>query len=248
MSFLINTDAMEVVDRYSWHRMNHPPSQPVADRYLEFNIQVAESLDKDLAYHGKIAAPFVALEACVGLWFGFMHYGLIGPDQYGRLTKQTPVQVLKRARYADALIRWWQEVGYPHTAQKHQRYVTRRHKLLDGTAPGPGRVRDTYAHHAAVQAHACRAIRVGRGLASTASLDELCAGFRRKCGCVRRYRSHVSGACILCAVPVPWEVVADGLEGSRNPAHGASSQGWQSARGKLGADHADKARRATSGG
>lgn len=240
MSFLANIDAMEMVDRYSWRRRLHPPNLPVADRYIEFTVQVAQSLDKDPEYHGKIAAPFVALEACVGLWFGFMHYGLIGPDQYGRLTNQSPVQVLKRARFADALIRWWQEVGYPYTTHKHNQKVARRYTLLDGTAPGPGRLDAIRAHHAAVQAHACRAIRLSRGLASTANLDELCAGLSRKRRCVTRHRSHVAGACILCAYPVAWEVVADGPESSRNPAYGASSQGWQSSRSKLGANHADK--------
>lgn len=250
MSLLKNTDAVEVIDRYSSFRLNHPPrfKTVTPDRYLEFSIQAAESLDKDPAYHAQVAAPFVAMELCVGLWFGFMHYGFIGPDQYGRLTKQTPRKVLEKARYADALIRWWQQEGYPYITAADVRLGLRRRRLFDATAPVLGKLDDAIAHHRGVQAIACRAIRVGRGLASTAQLDELCAGVRSRHGCVTRHRSHVTGSCILCAFPVAIEVVADGPESSRHPAHGASGKGWKSKRSKHRADDANQVGSATGSG
>lgn len=249
MSLLINTDAMEVVDNYSWRRMkSQKPLPQVPERYLEFSVRVAQALDKEPAYHAKIAAPFVAMELCVGLWFGFMHYGFIGPDQYGRLTGQSPREVLKNARLADALIRWWQEVGYPYITRRDDVLARRRHRILDASAPGHGRLEDAFAHHRGIQAHACRSLRLGRGLASTAELDELCAGVHARHRCVVRHRSHGAGACILCAVPIPWEVVADGPEGSRHPANGTSRRSWAAKRSKLGADHADKVGGTTSGG
>lgn len=208
----------------------------LSDDYIEASVGLAKALP--LPLQKDIASTFAALEIEVGHWHAFYHFHLLTLEQYAAVTDLSPSEILDRARYADALCRWWTEIGYPFIKPSRDSFRLRtdhfpegfrlqreRHAMLAGRANPDER---TWFHSASRFAWS-RELDTLDAWASERYPDDPVL-HERLAACRTRIRPprvgshptrcvvdgirHPGQSCILCGVPASFSLVADRYQGS----------------------------------